>query len=105
MIRRPPRSTLFPYTTLFRSLVACGSSGPGMPTYLDWDRQVLEEGYGGVDAISLHRYYGLGDQTASDSPRVLGLNLQMDRPIQGGAAGCRSGEHTSETPAHLKPLC
>src|SRR5258708_20370943 len=25
MIRRPPRSTLFPYTTLFRSL-ACGST-------------------------------------------------------------------------------
>src|SRR5256885_10271440 len=24
MIRRPPRSTLFPYTTLFRSLVPCG---------------------------------------------------------------------------------
>src|SRR5258708_12659974 len=23
MIRRPPRSTLFPYTTLFRSLVIC----------------------------------------------------------------------------------
>src|SRR3712207_8262811 len=23
MIRRPPRSTLFPYTTLFRSAVAC----------------------------------------------------------------------------------
>src|SRR3989449_4561878 len=26
MIRRPPRSTLFPYTTLFRSLVVCGLS-------------------------------------------------------------------------------
>src|SRR2546422_2131087 len=26
MIRRPPRSTLFPYTTLFRSI--CGSRGP-----------------------------------------------------------------------------
>src|SRR5258708_14093591 len=25
MIRRPPRSTLFPYTTLFRSSVAAGS--------------------------------------------------------------------------------
>src|SRR5258708_11269564 len=25
MIRRPPRSTLFPYTTLFRSLLASGS--------------------------------------------------------------------------------
>src|SRR3712207_6862482 len=24
MIRRPPRSTLFPYTTLFRSLWGCG---------------------------------------------------------------------------------
>src|SRR3712207_8955294 len=30
MIRRPPRSTLFPYTTLFRSVV--GSSSCGM-----WD--------------------------------------------------------------------
>src|SRR2546430_13220196 len=33
MIRRPPRSTLFPYTTLFRSLVASaprtGARGPG----------------------------------------------------------------------------
>src|SRR5258708_39301257 len=37
MIRRPPRSTLFPYTTLFRSLClsalvlvsACGAAGPG----------------------------------------------------------------------------
>src|SRR2546422_3494991 len=25
MIRRPPRSTLFPYTTLFRSRLACGT--------------------------------------------------------------------------------
>src|SRR2546429_3448416 len=27
MIRRPPRSTLFPYTTLFRSLEVCGVYG------------------------------------------------------------------------------
>src|SRR5687768_17751638 len=27
MIRRPPRSTLFPYTTLFRSRASPGSSG------------------------------------------------------------------------------
>src|SRR5258708_30116250 len=27
MIRRPPRSTLFPYTTLFRSLLAARSGG------------------------------------------------------------------------------
>src|SRR2546428_2093002 len=29
MIRRPPRSTLFPYTTLFRS---CSSSSPSSPS-------------------------------------------------------------------------
>src|SRR6266480_7085894 len=27
MIRRPPRSTLFPYTTLFRSQIECDSCG------------------------------------------------------------------------------
>src|SRR2546422_6947853 len=34
MIRRPPRSTLFPYTTLFRSLVADGRKGFGETVYL-----------------------------------------------------------------------
>src|SRR3712207_7432094 len=33
MIRRPPRSTLFPYTTLFRSLLR-GIPGPGAPRRL-----------------------------------------------------------------------
>src|SRR3712207_8623129 len=31
MIRRPPRSTLFPYTTLFRSRPGARSGGGGMP--------------------------------------------------------------------------
>src|SRR2546426_11240720 len=31
MIRRPPRSTLFPYTTLFRSILLLGSTS-GLPT-------------------------------------------------------------------------
>src|SRR5256885_7058171 len=30
MIRRPPRSTLFPYTTLFRSPRACGALAASM---------------------------------------------------------------------------
>src|SRR3712207_7747761 len=30
MIRRPPRSTLFPYTTLFRSVDAASLSGDGL---------------------------------------------------------------------------
>src|SRR5260370_7644977 len=32
MIRRPPRSTLFPYTTLFRSTVRAAVSVIGLPT-------------------------------------------------------------------------
>lgn len=39
-------------------LIACGSSGPFMPTYLEWDREVLEQCYDYVDALSLHRYLG-----------------------------------------------
>src|SRR2546430_10769267 len=31
MIRRPPRSTLFPYTTLFRSMFGAQASGPRYP--------------------------------------------------------------------------
>src|SRR3712207_7363740 len=30
MIRRPPRSTLFPYTTLFRSALLIGTKGKGL---------------------------------------------------------------------------
>src|SRR5205085_12655818 len=32
MIRRPPRSTLFPYTTLFRSALLSGSANPNSPS-------------------------------------------------------------------------
>src|SRR5260221_10946503 len=35
MIRRPPRSTLFPYTTLFRSAVTGAPSGPLSPWRID----------------------------------------------------------------------
>src|SRR2546427_10502258 len=35
MIRRPPRSTLFPYTTLFRVLVIVPESGDGIQTLKD----------------------------------------------------------------------
>src|SRR2546428_1412832 len=41
MIRRPPRSTLFPYTTLFRSL-ACGRGGAlAHLDFIDFIFQVL----------------------------------------------------------------
>src|SRR5256885_9494888 len=34
MIRRPPRSTLFPYTTLFRSLLDVGANVDSKPEHL-----------------------------------------------------------------------
>src|SRR3712207_7307340 len=36
MIRRPPRSTLFPYTTLFRSDAAVRVNGQGYVTSVCW---------------------------------------------------------------------
>jgi alpha-N-arabinofuranosidase len=69
-------------------LVACGSSASSMPNFLEWDRQTLEACYDWVDAISLHRYFGLGDALVQDDARYLGLNLEMDRQIEEVAAVC-----------------
>ena len=38
-------------------LVACGSSGPTMPTFGEWERVVLNETYELVDLISAHQYF------------------------------------------------
>src|SRR5256885_3546220 len=46
MIRRPPRSTLFPYTTLFRSLKLAGSSTGPSPLPADWTNLVAVAGGG-----------------------------------------------------------
>jgi alpha-N-arabinofuranosidase len=69
-------------------LVACGSSEVGMPTYLEWDRQTLEECYDDVDAISLHHYFGNGPETGGDSSKYLAINLTMDRQIEEIMAVC-----------------
>src|SRR3712207_7576807 len=44
MIRRPPRSTLFPYTTLFRSFRGggCGDTSPAGLTYPGRCRSILD---------------------------------------------------------------
>ena len=69
-------------------LIACGSSGPGMPTYLEWDREVLEQCYDYVDAISLHRYFSNAEETGGDTTKFLALNLSMERQIDEVAAVC-----------------
>ena len=70
-------------------LIACGSSGTFMPSYLTWDREMLEECYDQVDAISLHAYYGNTKAWSGDSAaRFLAMNLDMDRHIHEVAAVC-----------------
>ena len=50
-------------------LVACGSSGSGMPTFGDWESTVLAHAYDEVDYLSLHAYYE--PPTATDQASYL----------------------------------
>ena len=70
-------------------LIACGSSGPFMPTYLEWDREVLEQCYQYVDGLSLHRYFGNNERdTGGDTSKYLAMNLSMERQIAETIAVC-----------------
>jgi alpha-N-arabinofuranosidase len=70
-------------------LIACGSSGPLMPTYLEWDREVLEQCYQYVDGLSLHRYFGNNERdSGGDTSKYLALNLSMERQIAETIAVC-----------------
>ena len=70
-------------------LIACGSSGPTMPSYLEWDREVLEQCYDYVDALSLHRYVGnTPDETGDDSSKFVAMNLSMEQQIKETLAVC-----------------
>src|SRR3712207_7492214 len=44
MIRRPPRSTLFPYTTLFRSKGGMQIASVGTHPFSNWADQLITEG-------------------------------------------------------------
>src|SRR2546426_7724086 len=95
MIRRPPRSTLFPYTTLFRSLY-----GSQLVDVSDL-------------ATSLARSEGGFYDVWPSSAHVAGLWLAVPHSIIGNAVayrrswlrGARSGEHTAELPSPCKLVC
>lgn len=84
-------------------LVVCGSSNPFMPTYLEWDRKVLEQCYDVVDAISLHRYFNDTTETHGDSRHYVALNLTMDHQIEQVAAVCDmvAGQSRTRKRLHL----
>lgn len=83
-------------------LIACGSSNTILPTYLVWDREVLEECYDQVDGISLHNYYGNTEElTGNDSSRFLAMNLDMERQIHEVAAVCDYVQGMLKSPKRL----
>src|SRR3712207_7533646 len=91
MIRRPPRSTLFPYTTLFRSRVrereqrACAVPGAGVPRNAERRR---------VPADRERRRYGQRSERA-----VFGRRSGWCVPHE------RSEEHTSELQSRQYLVC
>src|SRR2546422_3732573 len=84
MIRRPPRSTLFPYTTLFRSIP--GSHGIPVPSFRREERE------GVVDSVAVRL------EDPEGAPRY------MVAVIRGVRVG-RSEEHTSELQSRLHLVC
>src|SRR2546427_4328865 len=78
MIRRPPRSTLFPYTTLFRSL---GEQGAGSGLFAPEKDEI------GIEGTEGDR---LGHHLRSDPPRV------AERDRESGTAA-RTGRDRKST--------
>src|SRR5256885_14021744 len=77
MIRRPPRSTLFPYTTLFRS-VRRGLGGPVQDT----TTCVVADGQGNVVAATPSGWSGVlaGDTGVWLGSRLQSFNLREGHP-------------------------
>jgi alpha-N-arabinofuranosidase len=101
---RKARDTARQIRVIDRSLqlIACGSSNSIMPTYLVWDREVLEECYDQVDGISLHNYYGnTPPQTGNSTARYLALNLDMERQIHEIGAVCDYVQALRKSPKRL----
>src|SRR3712207_9254844 len=100
MIRRPPRSTLFPYTTLFRSLDAEGERGDVEEQHvldLALEDAGLERGTDGHDLVGVDALVGL-----------LAAEQLLDEVGHGrhaGRAADRSEEHTSELQSRQYLVC
>src|SRR3712207_7008093 len=87
MIRRPPRSTLFPYTTLFRSQ---------MITLDDEQSVMLKTKYAVQQKLHGIMFWELGNDKA-----VNGLLNAIDRALHES----RSEEHTSELQSRQYLVC
>ena len=81
-------------------LVACGSSSSQMPTFGEWEYQMLDQCYDEVDYVSLHRYYG---NPTNDTPGFLARSMDLDEFIKTVTAICDAvgGKKHSKKKVHL----
>src|SRR2546430_3859173 len=90
MIRRPPRSTLFPYTTLFRSIALAAEQLAGRPS--------AEITRRGISYVPQGRGLFAGMSVAQ--------NMELGRLRRRNGAGVyRSEEHTSELQSQSNIVC
>src|SRR5260370_42470305 len=100
MIRRPPRSTLFPYTTLFRSLVNARIS-TNQDFVLDNHRQRANRLENAADLRSRGNMAVAANLGAAPDESV-----RIDhRALAHISANITSEEHTSELQSHLNLPC
>ncbi len=79
-------------------LVFCGSCETTLPTYMDWDRTVLDYVGNYADYISLHRYVG---NNKGDTPDYLAVTNSIDQHIEEMDAVCRYAQaraHSKKRP-------
>src|SRR5260370_29984699 len=86
MIRRPPRSTLFPYTTLFRSVP------DGWQAWVVVRRSLTDP-----TEVVYHRVCAPKQTTLQQIVDVAGQRWKVEE--------ARSEEHTSELQSHLNLVC
>jgi alpha-L-arabinofuranosidase len=67
-------------------LILCGSAEIGLPTYLEWDRTVLDYVGDYADYISLHRYVG---NLSGDTADYLAVTNSIDQQIEVMDGLCR----------------
>src|SRR3712207_9074873 len=100
MIRRPPRSTLFPYTTLFRSAGLASCDG-GLVIDLSQMKTVEVDPEARVATVGGGATWGEVDAVT----QPFGLAVPGGVVSDTGVAGLRSEEHTSELQSRQYLVC
>src|SRR5690242_20866399 len=91
MIRRPPRSTLFPYTTLFRSGKGAKATGEALPS---------------ISQISSAKWGAKGIKIWVIMATALrGYEGSLVNSFMNSIILARSEEHTSELQSHVNLVC